>query len=64
MKFKHLSYKAQLKACSDYVNELVARRKDITDDDKRLMFLDAKQILSEDDSDYDLYGNLQEEEWE
>jgi hypothetical protein len=64
MKFKYLSYKAQLKACSDYVNELVSRSKDITDEDKRFMFLDAKQILLEDDSEYDSNGNLQEGEWD
>jgi hypothetical protein len=63
MKFKHLPYKAQLKACSDYVDELVSRSKDVTEDDKRFMFLDAKQILLEDDSEYDLEGNLQGEEW-
>ena len=64
MKFKYLAPKAQLKACSDYVDELISRSKDITDEDKRFMFLDAKQILLEDDSEYDLYGNLQQEEWD
>lgn len=61
MKFKELSHKAQLKACSDYINEILYKNKDITEDNKRLMYLDAKQILLEDNSDYDADGNLEEE---
>ena len=61
MKFRELTYKAQLKACSDYINEILYKNKDITEDNKRLMYLDAKQILLEDNSDYDADGNLEEE---
>ena len=61
MKFRELTYKAQLKACSDYINEILYKNKDITEDNKRLMYLDAKQILLEDNSDYDTDGNLEEE---